>query len=157
MPGSEFVYIVSLGESMTPSEIKARLLNDSVTVRVCLGDVQSTIEDIRRSYVTADELAVASAGCGAGVYTPGDETPNKHTLARGKAPIGDHAGRTESTLALVKSVVSYIDAHYMEDIGLHTLADYVYLSPSYLGRLFEEETGLSFTNYIINVRMKRAA
>lgn len=58
---------------------------------------------------------------------------------------------------LIEKVENYIKTHYVEDIGLNTIAEYVYLSPSYLGRLFKEVTGVTFTHYLINVRMEAAA
>lgn len=58
---------------------------------------------------------------------------------------------------LIEKVENYIKTRYVEDIGLNTIAEYVYLSPSYLGRLFKEVTGVTFTHYLINVRMEAAA
>lgn len=57
---------------------------------------------------------------------------------------------------LVKKAVEYINANYMKDISLNTLSEYVYLSPSYLGRLFREQIGLTFSEYLIKVRMEKA-
>jgi AraC-like DNA-binding protein len=58
---------------------------------------------------------------------------------------------------LIDRVVKFIDLHYMEDIGLNTIADYVYFSPSYLGKVFKEVSGYNFSDYIIKVRMEKAA
>ena len=44
----------------------------------------------------------------------------------------------------------------MEDIGLDTISDYVYFSRSYLGKIFKDVSGYSFTDYIIKVRMEAA-
>ena len=60
-------------------------------------------------------------------------------------------------IELIGRVMNYIAEHYMEDIGLNTIADYVYFSPSYLGKLFKDISGYSFTDYIIKVRMEAAA
>jgi two-component system, response regulator YesN len=58
---------------------------------------------------------------------------------------------------LVETVCKYIDNNYGEDICLYSVAERVYLSPSYFGRMFKEHTGNTFIEYLINVRMMKAA
>lgn len=58
---------------------------------------------------------------------------------------------------LIDKVIGFINTHYMEDIGLNTIADYVYFSPSYLGKVFKEVSGYNFSDYVIKVRMEKAA
>jgi AraC-like DNA-binding protein len=58
---------------------------------------------------------------------------------------------------MIEKVMKYIQTHYMEDIGLNTIAYHVYLSPSYLSKLFREASGQTFTEYLIKVRMEAAA
>ncbi len=50
----------------------------------------------------------------------------------------------------------YIDEHYMEQLTLDELADMVHLSSSYLSTVFKEETGLGFSDYLINCRISAA-
>ena len=57
---------------------------------------------------------------------------------------------------LVERVKAYVDNHYHENISLGTIADYVFFTPQYLGKLFKDITGTTFTNYIIHVRMNAA-
>jgi len=58
---------------------------------------------------------------------------------------------------LINKVISYIADHYQEDISLYIIAEYVFFSPQYLGKLFRESTGVSFTSYLIKVRMEAAS
>ena len=52
----------------------------------------------------------------------------------------------------------YIDTHYADpDLSVEKLADMVKLSPVYFGRQFSNMFRVSCTNYIIDVRMNRAA
>lgn len=44
----------------------------------------------------------------------------------------------------------------MEELTLETLADKIYLSPSYLSKLFKKETGENLSVYIQNVRIQQA-
>ncbi len=52
--------------------------------------------------------------------------------------------------------LSYIRFHYGSRITLYDVAQEVHLSPSYFSRLFKEETGLSFSEYVQTVRIEQA-
>lgn len=56
----------------------------------------------------------------------------------------------------VKDVISYIDFHYAEDLGLAFFADMLNLTKNYLSSLFKKETGLTLTDYIHQVRVRQA-
>lgn len=57
---------------------------------------------------------------------------------------------------VVEEIKSYIQRHYTEELELSRLAEVVYLTPSYLSKLFKSETGGTITEYLIAVRMERA-
>lgn len=50
----------------------------------------------------------------------------------------------------------YINQNYSRDIALRDVADHLGISESYLSRVFKKDTGDSFSNYILNVRMEAA-
>lgn len=56
----------------------------------------------------------------------------------------------------VEAVKRWISANYNQHAELNTLANMVYLTPSYLSKLFKQETGLTLTDYIIEIRIKKA-
>ncbi|MFB9326331.1 AraC family transcriptional regulator [Paenibacillus aurantiacus] len=56
----------------------------------------------------------------------------------------------------VEAVQSYISAHLAEDLSLDAVAAHVYLSPKYLSKIFKEETGVGYTDYVTRKRMERA-
>lgn len=57
---------------------------------------------------------------------------------------------------VVKEVISYIDFHYAEDLSLSFFAELFSVSKSYLSGLFKKETGVTLTDYIHQVRNRRA-
>lgn len=63
---------------------------------------------------------------------------------------------SESTLSVVEKVKSYIHQHIKEEIARDDLAQYVFLHPDYLSRLFKKETGISISDYIIHERVNIA-
>ena len=70
-----------------------------------------------------------------------------------------HAGRKlhgNSLRACIRHVQEYVDSHIAETITLSKTADQVYMSPSYLSRLFREQTGESFSEYVSRRKMEEA-
>ena len=64
-----------------------------------------------------------------------------------------NSDRAVSTIEVVKH---YIDAHLAEDLSLETVAAQVFLSPKYLSKLFKEELGITYTDYVTHQRMELA-
>lgn len=57
---------------------------------------------------------------------------------------------------LIHRCTQYIGAHYKERITLEDTARMVYLSPAYLSRIFKQETGVTFNEYLNRVRINKA-
>ncbi|GBF72453.1 DNA-binding response regulator [Paenibacillus sp. 598K] len=78
------------------------------------------------------------------------------------------AGKLASLLASVEAttrteaeqrvdrIIAYIQDNLSEKISLKQMAEYVYINPSYLSVLFKERTGRSFTDYVIELKVKMA-
>jgi len=56
----------------------------------------------------------------------------------------------------VHAAITFIQQHSTRKITLEDAARYVYLSPTYLSRVFKQETGLSFTRFLNNVRVEKS-
>lgn len=55
-----------------------------------------------------------------------------------------------------KIIMSYIDENYSSEIRLEDFKKIVYMSPTYVSRLFKQETNFTIKWYINNVRMQHA-
>jgi len=64
----------------------------------------------------------------------------------------EHTGATYSRH--VVKAIQFITDHYASNISLDVTADALMLNPSYLSRLFKEETQMTFTEYLNRVRIK---
>ena len=53
--------------------------------------------------------------------------------------------------------MDYMENHYQEKISLDQIAANMYLSSYYISKLFKEEMGDSPINYLISIRLKKAA
>ncbi|MEK0313230.1 response regulator [Cohnella sp. 56] len=62
----------------------------------------------------------------------------------------------QQTNEVIRNVQDYIKRNLDRDLSLTRLAESVYLSPSYLSKLYKQETGLSLTDYIVDHRVQKA-
>jgi two-component system response regulator YesN len=77
------------------------------------------------------------------------------------ARIGRAAGRQgEKTKrradSLVDAAKKYIDGHYSKDISLDDISRELDISPYYFSRMFKEEAGVTFIEYLTGLRMDKA-
>lgn len=57
---------------------------------------------------------------------------------------------------LINRTLSYISAHLHEPLSLETMAKQLKVSPAYLSRRFHQETGMTFTAYVLSEKLKEA-
>ncbi|MCR5156461.1 MAG: AraC family transcriptional regulator [Butyrivibrio sp.] len=55
--------------------------------------------------------------------------------------------------ANIKSIINYIDEHYMDQLDLSSVAANFNYTPTYLSRMFKEHVGRNFYQYLQNVRL----
>lgn len=56
----------------------------------------------------------------------------------------------------VKEAISYIQNNYIEDITLEDVADYVGVTPQHFSKVFKEETGYNYIEWVSNLRIDMA-
>lgn len=56
----------------------------------------------------------------------------------------------------IKNIVSYINEHYKEKISLNSLAETFFLSTPYISKTFKEFIGISFSDYLTEIRLSHA-
>ncbi len=52
--------------------------------------------------------------------------------------------------------IAYMEEHYAEDLTRETVSNIVYISESYFSKLFKQETGMGFSDYLAQLRIKKA-
>jgi len=65
-------------------------------------------------------------------------------------------GRIRPEHPIIAKAVDYMLEHYKQDITLGSLSKELTISPGYFSRLFKEELGTPFKNYLTGIRMFRA-
>lgn len=64
--------------------------------------------------------------------------------------------REEKSGTIISTAKEYIQSHYHKDISLDDVSRIVNISPYYFSKIFKENTGENFIEYLTNIRMKRA-
>jgi two-component system response regulator YesN len=56
----------------------------------------------------------------------------------------------------VSGAIRYMEDHYSEQLSLQHVASQIHLNATYFSHLFKKETGCSFVNFLIELRMEKA-
>lgn len=60
------------------------------------------------------------------------------------------------SVSAINRAVRYIEEHYAEPLSLQQVASHIHLNAAYFSHLFKKETGRSFVQFLIDLRMERA-
>jgi two-component system, response regulator YesN len=64
--------------------------------------------------------------------------------------------RNDHAKGMLHKAKEYIETHYAESITLDLVAEYVELSPYYFSKLFKDRFGMTFIDYLTEIRIKHA-
>ena len=64
--------------------------------------------------------------------------------------------REERSNDIIKTAKKYIDDHFDKEISLDDVSRIVNISPYYFSKIFKEESGLNFIEYLTNIRIDKA-
>lgn len=65
--------------------------------------------------------------------------------------------RSKCAKGVLGNIEKDIQTHYAEGLSLKTLSEKYYLNSAYLGQIFKKKFGVSFKNYLTNLRVEKAA
>jgi len=81
------------------------------------------------------------------------ETGKSHLLA-----VVQHVQvwRNNHAKGMLQKAKDFIETHYADSITLESVAEYVELSPFYFSKLFKDRFGMTFIDYLTEIRIKKA-
>lgn len=62
----------------------------------------------------------------------------------------------KSLKLILRKAIDYIHEHYNEQVTLNEVAEHIYVSTFYISRMFKKELGISFVDYLNDVRIEKA-
>ena len=73
-----------------------------------------------------------------------------HTLAKIRAQLDEKYGVREEKeeSGLLQQIREYVQQHYAEEVTMLAVGDFLHYNPTYLGRFFQKEAGVSFRDYV---------
>jgi len=64
--------------------------------------------------------------------------------------------KTYKSRHVINEIVNYVKANYSSNVTLKSIARHFYMNTAYLGRIFKEETGEFFSDFVNKVRVEEA-
>ena len=74
----------------------------------------------------------------------------------GDCPTESAEGHGGNVARKVQEVTAYLDSHFKEEISLAELAERFYMNPTYLSRIFRRVTGMTYSEYLMQHRLREA-
>ena len=136
----------------------------------CLQELYPELQDFRREFykhlcVLSDVLIESQKQVERGSLVSFQEMAKCQSIeavqAYGESVLSDiskhlTADQTGSKHRVILELLTYLDEHYDQDIGLSELADRAGMSTAYLSVLFKTEVGTSYVKYLTDLRIKKA-
>ncbi|MDQ1004627.1 two-component system response regulator YesN [Neobacillus niacini] len=153
-----FVYTLSDREVMVVVEMAKHFINQAVDITdafsqqlfhagsdqciISVGKVVEQLFEIKHSVDAAKELLKYDNYITGNILT-------EERLKKEYKP-------SQSAADMMEEALDYIRNNFQTDLGMEQIAEHVGLSVSYFSLLFKQKTGLTFLDYLTNVRMEYA-
>ena len=149
--------VVNFAERLSESEQEAFFVqleqafslvreNQSVTLSAGAGSLYKGYSNILKSYTEATQALEMKSML-------------ESRLQEGKNLIRFEELRNSSVshAAVLRQVLSFMDSNYhQEDLSLNRIAEEVHLTPSYISTLFKKYQGVNLSDYLMELRVKKA-
>lgn len=138
--------LVNCSYDYIPASVRERLagLGHHYRNNKVISQIEEMFAKIEHEYSHADVLSVEVLKC----FT----AELMFVLLRHK---NEHEmGKTENNF--VTTVQEYIQNNYMNEVKLSSIAELLSVSQEHLSRLFKQETGIGFKDYLVQFRLQKA-
>ena len=117
-------------------------------------DVETALSEIQRAVSELSTALSDIAGCFARMHQILQEAESELQGTPEWDVIQEK--RSLTTADLVPEIIRLIETHYMDDINLMQISQQYHINYVHLSRSFKEQTGTTFTDFLLRVRMKKA-
>ena len=140
-----FMNGIQLSEQLNSMEIKTVFFSSYQEFEYAKSALQNNVFDYLIKPIKFDELY----RCFERLREKLDKEQSQSLIYATKADRENQYG------AVIQKVLEYIDENY-RDATLEEAARHVYMTPSYLSKLFKERVGMNFSEYLQDAKMKQA-
>ncbi|SFE45365.1 two-component system, response regulator YesN [Paenibacillus catalpae] len=145
-----------------------------VPITVGIGSVQSGADGWRKSYFEAVFASDVDRHIGEVcdfeevVQGPGSNTPERPVSSDEQAHSEDQRSyvisalqrireqREQQTITVIDKAKQYIMLHFTEELSLEETAEHVHLNPHYFSKVFKQQVGATFIDYLTGLRIDKA-
>ncbi len=172
---------ISLGLTEEKNIIEALKAQDAVKIEKCLDMVFSKIIDDKLSYNSVQmicaelinivnrvaretDIDIKRVYCNKDI--PYDSVKKLETLIemrewilKSYSKLADIIGEAKASAnysEYTKKAISYIQKNYTKNVSLNEVAEYIGINSSYLSRVFKEDSGMGFVEYLNHIRVSYA-
>jgi len=114
--------------------------------------VKNHIEGLKKTLKKYMEIAVEDVET---TYIGGIEDLKNYSLNQSEYKNGTNDYDNYATTS-VKAAKKYIEINYGEDISLEKISSMYYLSPGYFSKIFKRNFGITYVEFLVKYRMKKA-
>lgn len=104
------------------------------------------LDSMQKAYAILQEKKLTSGNTTTDTITLGDDN---REVFKPKHLTSNHRS--------VQAIINYAEKHYQEDLSIQDLADHCSINANYASHLFKQEMGVTFVNYLTNLRIDHAA
>jgi two-component system response regulator YesN len=142
---------------------KKGVKNGSDWIKSYFSSLLTEINNIRLSVIAADnerneEISGSMESLNRMIHDAEDTESLEGILREAALRVAERINRynNKSIKLIVKKAIEYIHENYREQLTLNDIASHVYVSPSYVSRMFGREVGKNFVDYLNEVRIEKA-
>jgi len=162
------------GAAIGSNLLEALFQKYGITISIGVGSVRASIEGIRRSYFEAVfassyENKWGSIRCfeDLNIGAEGGEGEAVNSLLPDGTSVREGAyvelaiqqireEREQRTHHMVDRAVRFIQEGFQEELSLEDVAEHVHLNPYYFSKVFKQQTGETFIDYVTSLRIEKA-
>ena len=145
---AELMDNISLAEDGDLSSIKTKLLSIcTILVRYASDKVNMSQAQTESYYFDMNDLNKAANFHELSMLTSGFVTNIAEAISS-----NSYSGSSQ----IIRLAIRNINENYKNKISLNTVASHLHTNPSYLSTLFKNETGVTFTDYLNQIRVSRS-
>ncbi|MFW6035491.1 MAG: response regulator transcription factor [Halothermotrichaceae bacterium] len=128
-----------------PRLIKIHIDNYIIKLSNAISDMGGSIDDIIKNY-RFFQTSIANLNV----------IQLQYSLIGFSIECSGYISELKQSCGVINKVKRYIKENYTENLKLKNIAKRFYINPAYLGQLFKKETGLNFSQYLNEIRIKNA-